>query len=154
MTRSLEPALALAAVFLMTAAPSVAQDSVDRLLQTPPAKPPTAEAPANNGEADIQAPDDQQDPEELRVTQALNAEVTARNDLAAAQERADQTAFEAERAKHEAEAAESLRLRLAWEESVRQADEAQRRWEADRARWEADVRACQAGDRTRCAQPN
>lgn len=154
MTRILEPALAAVATFLLTAMPAAAQDSVDRLLQSPPESPPAAEAPVNDGEADIQAPDAQQDPEELRMTQALNAEVTARNELAAAQERADQAAFEAERAKHEAEAAEALRQRLAWEESVRQADEARRRWEADRARWEADVRACQAGDRTRCAAPN
>ncbi|MEQ7153954.1 cell wall hydrolase [Brevundimonas aurifodinae] len=154
MTRIASPALALVGLLFATAAPVAAQDSVDRLLRTPTATPPAAEAPVNDGEADIQATDDQQDPEELRVTRALNAEITARNELAAAQERAEQAAFEAERARHEAEAAEILRQRLAWEESVRAADEARRRWDADRARWEADTRACQDGDRSRCARPN
>lgn len=152
MTRILRPALV--GLFLATAAPAAAQDSVDRLLQAPTATPLAAGAPVNDGEADIQATDDQQDPEELRVTRALNAEITARNELAAAQERSDQATFEAERARHEAEAAEFLRQRLVWEEGVRQADEAQRRWEADRARWEADTHACQAGDRSRCARQN
>ncbi len=131
---------------------AVAQDRVDQLL-TPAAAKPVATAVPNDGEADVQATDAEQDPEELRVTQALNAEITARNDLAANQERADQAAFEAGRARHEAEVAEALRRRLAWEEATRVAEEARRRWEADRARWEADVRACEAGDRSRCAPP-
>ena len=140
----------LVSLALVTAGPEGAQDSVDRL-RAPAAE--AVEAPVNDGEADIQATDAEQDPEELRVTRALNAEITARNALAADQERADQAAFEAERAAHEAKAEEPLRQRLAWEESVRQADEAQRRWEAERPRWEADVRACEAGERSRCAPP-
>lgn len=143
-------AFPLVSLALVTAGPVLAQDSVDRLLKPVPE---AVETPVNDGEADVQATDEEQDPEELRVTRALNAEVTARNALAADQERADQAAFEAERAEHEARAEEALRQRLAWEESVRQSDEAQRRWEADRALWEADVRACEAGDRSRCAPP-
>ena len=143
-------AFALVSLVLVTAGPVLAQDSVDRLLK-PVLE--AVEAPVNDGEADVQATDEEQDPEEQRVTRALNAEITARNELAASQERADQAAFEAERAEHQVRAEEALRQRLAWEESVRQADEAQRRWQADRARWEADLRACDAGDRSRCALP-
>lgn len=120
------------------------QDRVDQLFPT--AKP----AP---GEADRQASDAEQDPAEVRTTQALNAEITARNDLAENQERADQAVFEAERARWEQQQALNNQARLDWEASVRASDEARRRWEADRARWEADVRACEAGDSSRCATP-
>ncbi len=120
-------------------------DRADQLLNAP--------APVTDGEAYHRADDTEQDPAEVRTTQALNDEIASRNDLAANQERADQAAFEAERAKHEAVVAQATADRLAYEESVRQSAEAQRRWEADRARWEADVRACEAGDRTRCAAP-
>jgi flagellar biosynthesis GTPase FlhF len=92
------------------------------------------------------ADDAEQDPAEVRTTQALNDEIAARNALAANQERADREAFEADRAKHEAVVAQAIADRLAYEESVREAEAAQRRWEAD-------VRACEAGDRTRCAGP-
>lgn len=110
-------------------------------------------APVNDGEAYHRAPDSAQDPTELRTTQALNNEIAAQNDLAAGIERAEQE-------KHEAAVAQSTADRLAYEESVRQSDAAQQRWQAeqsrwqaDRARWEADVRACEAGDQTRCAAP-
>jgi hypothetical protein len=122
------------------------QDRVDQLLSPSPKTPEPAPA-------DRQAPDAAQDPAELRTTQALNAEITARNELAENQERADRAAFEAERARWEEQQALNNRARLDWEASVRASDEARRRWEADRARWEADVRACQAGDRSRCAPP-
>ncbi|WP_157072342.1 cell wall hydrolase [Brevundimonas bacteroides] len=121
-----------------------AQDRVDQLLP--------AEKPAP-GEVDRQASDAEQDPAEVRTTQALNAEITARNDLAESQERADQAAFEAERARWEQQQALNNQARLDWEASVRASEEARQRWEADRARWEADVRACEAGDLSRCAAP-
>jgi uncharacterized iron-regulated membrane protein len=140
--------LALAALVLV--GPASAQDRVDRLLAPTPE---TSKAEPAPGEADRQATDAEQDPVELRTTQALNAEITARNDLAASQERADQAAFEAERARWEEQQALNLQARLDWEASVRAAEEAQQRWEADRARWAADVRACEAGDRSRCAPP-
>jgi hypothetical protein len=154
MTRIPARALAFAALLGALAAvqTATAQDRVDQLLPPATARPEAATAP-NDGEADIQAPDAAQNPEEIRVTRALNAEITARNELAANQEQAEQAAFEVERARHEAEAAEALSRRLAWEQNVRSAEEAQRRWEADRARWEADVHACEGGDRTRCAPP-
>lgn len=135
-------------VVAVLAAPAVAQDRVDQLLPASAAKP-GAESAA--GGADRQASDAEQDPAEVRTTQALNAEIIARNDLAENQERADQAAFEAERARWEQQQALNHQARLDWEASLRAYEEARRRWEADRARWEADVRACEAGDRDRCA---
>lgn len=152
MTRIPGRALAFAALIGTLAAVEAvtAQDRVDQLLPPATAKPVAAGVP-DVDDAEMQVPVTAQDPEERRLTQALNAEITARNERAENQERAERAAFEAERARHETQAAEALSRRLAWEESARAADEAQRRWEADRARWEADVQACAAGDRTRCA---
>ncbi len=132
------------------AAPATAQDRADQLLNT--TAPQTAKANAvNDGETYHRADDAEQDPAELRLTQALNDEIASRNALAENQERADRLAFEAERARHEEIVAQAMRDRLAYEENLRKAEAARRQWEADRARWEADVRACQAGDRSRCA---
>ncbi len=125
------------------------QDRVDQLLASVPAETPEAAS----GETSQHTSEAKQDPAEVRTTQALNAEITARNTLAENQERADQAAFEAARARWEEQQALNLQARLDWEASVRAAEEARRRWEADRARWEADVRACEAGDRSRCAAP-
>ncbi len=142
------PALTFALVMIASAPAAADQDRVDQLLTQATVKPEPAPAP---GEADRQAPDSEQDPAEVRTTQALNAEITARNDLAANQEEADQAAFQAERARWEEQQALNNQARLDWEASVRATEEARRRWEADRARWEADARACRAGDRRRCA---
>ncbi|WP_396594692.1 cell wall hydrolase [Brevundimonas sp. R86498] len=125
------------------------QDPVAALL--PPAPAPADPAPAvNDGEAWHRAPDQQQDPAELRVTRALNDEILQRNLLAESQERADRAAFEAERARYEAEATRAREAQLAYEAALREAEAAQRRWAMDRAQWEADIRACEGGDRTRC----
>ena len=114
----------------------------------------------NDGEAYHRADDSEQDPAEVRTTQALNDEIASRNQLAENQERADQAAFEAERAKYEDSVTQSTQAQLAYEDDVRRSNAAQAewqaeqdRWAAERARWEADVRACRAGDRTRCAPP-
>jgi hypothetical protein len=136
-----------AAVMGLTLAVGTRAHTQDRVDQLFPAEKPAA------GEADRHASDAEQDPAEVRTTQALNAEITARNDLAESQERADQAAFEAERARWEQQQALNNQARLDWEASVRASEEARQRWEADRARWEADVRACEAGDRSRCAPP-
>jgi hypothetical protein len=136
----------LVALAMATGGIVQAQDRVEQLLAAGKPKPELAA-----GAADGQATNTEQDPAELRATQALNAEITARNDLAQSQERADQAAFAAERARWEERQALNAQARLDWEASMRANDEARRRWEADRARWEADVRACQAGDRSRCA---
>lgn len=108
-------------------------------------------APVNDGEAYRRADDSEQSPEELRITRALNDEIASRNQLAENQERAD-------REKHEASVAAATQAQLAYEEDVRRSQAAQgeweaqqARWQAERARWEADVRACEAGDRTRCS---
>lgn len=130
-------------------------DRADQLLSAAqaPAAPASAPAPVNDGEAYHRADDSEQTPEELRTTRALNDEIASRNQLAENQEQAD-------RARHEAEVAAATQARLAYEEAVRRADAAQSewdaqqaRWQAERARWEADVRACGAGDRTRCSTP-
>lgn len=130
-----------------------AGDRADALLNAAVQSDPGSPPPVNDGEAYHRAPDSAQDPAELRTTQALNDEISAQNDLAESIERA-------EREKHEAAVAQSTADRLAYEESVRQSDAAQQRWrqeqaewQANRARWEADVRACEAGDLTRCARP-
>ncbi len=131
-------------------------DRADQLLNAEPkpasATPPAPAAPVvNDGEAYHRADDSRQDPEELRTTQALNDEIASRNQLAENQERADQAAFEAERGRYEQIVVETTAARLAYEDALRQTQAAQVRYEAERARWEADVRACQAGDRMRCA---
>lgn len=131
-------------------------DRADQLLNAEPgptsgATPAPAAPVVNDGEAYHRADDSRQDPEELRTTQALNDEIASRNQLAENQERADQAAFEAERARHEEAVAAATAAQLAYEGALRQAEAEQRRYEADRARWEGDVRACNAGDRTRCA---
>ena len=126
-------------------------DQADQLLNqaqtlaTPP--------PVNDGEAYHRADDAEQTPEELRTTRALNDEIASRNQLAENQEQAD-------RAKYEATVTASTQAQLAYEEDLRRSTAAQSdweaeqaRWQADRARWEADVRACEAGDRTRCSTP-
>ena len=126
-------------------------DQADQLLSQ--ARTTVAPPPVNDGEAYHRADDAEQNPEELRTTRALNDEIASRNQLAENQERAD-------REKHEATVAAATQAQLAYEEEVRRSQTAQSdweaeqaRWQAERARWEADVRACNAGDRTRCATP-
>ena len=146
MIRTFIAAVAVSLIAAGASAQTAPADRADRLLGAP--------APnASPGMADRQAPDSAQDPQELRITRALNAEIASRNALAENQEQADRAAFERERARHEEEVMRATRDRLAHEEAVRQAEAARRRWEADRARWEADVRACEAGDRRFCARP-
>jgi hypothetical protein len=123
-------------------------DRADALL-TAAATPQTT--PVNDGEAYHRADDAEQDPAEVRTTQALNDEIASRNQLAQNQEDAD-------RAKYEETVTVSTQAQLAYEEDVRRSQAAQSeweaeqaRWQAERARWEADVRACEAGDRTRCS---
>lgn len=133
-----------------TTSPAPAQarsDAVDQLLPSD-AKP--VPPGANAGEAYHRADDAQQDPTEVRTTQALNDEIVSRNQLADNQERADREAYEAT-------VAQATKERLAYEEAARQADAARRQWEIDRdaaerarGQYAADVLACRAGDRARC----
>ncbi len=115
--------------------PPAAADPVERLLDRPP--------PADGPEPVREVA---QDPAEQRVTRALNDEIVQRNRLAENQEQADRAAFEAARAEHERAVARALQARLDHEAALREAAAAQ-------ARWEADVRACNAGDRSRCGVP-
>ena len=131
---------------------SAPSDRVEALLEQKPV--------VNDGEAYHRADDSEQNPAEVRTTQALNDEIASRNQLAENQERADQAAFEAQRARYAETVAQATADRLAHEESVRQAAVAEQAWrdevarsEAAHRQWEADVRACRSGDRSRCA-PN
>lgn len=139
-------ALVLTAGATHAQTPARQSDPVAALLAPVPPAP-----VVNDGEAWHRAPDEQQDPAELRTTRALNDEILQRNLLAENQERADQAAFAAERARYEAEATRAREAQLAYEAALREAEAEQQRWAAERARWEADVRACEAGDRSRCS---
>ena len=148
-TRTADAGAALLALVLVAGASSAQDrpmDRADALLTAAPQS-----APVNDGETYRRADDAQQDPEELRVTQALNDEIASRNTLAENQERAD-------RAQYEQTVTASTQAQLAYEENLRRSQAAQgeweaeqARWQAEHARWEADVRACEAGDRTRCS---
>lgn len=171
---AMKPVTVALAVLLMTAGAGHAQktdpraaqaqggstsDPVDRLLsQADPATPPVLTA--NDGEAYHRADDSRQDPAEVRTTRALNDEIASRNQLAENQERADQEAYELERARYQATVDQATRDRLAYEEAARQSDAARQQWERDRdaaerarGQYAADILACRAGDRSRCGSP-
>ena len=146
-------ALALAAGTAQAQKPPVQTRPADQADQLLSQAEPTRPTSVNDGESYHRADDSELDPVEVRTTRALNDEIASRNQLAENQERADQAAFEAERARYEATVTASTQARLAYEEDLRRSEAAQVEWQAERARWEADVRACQAGDRSRCAPP-
>lgn len=137
------PALAVLTILSVTApamgqtGPAPETDAVAELLRA-------------RGEAYHRAPDDAQDPAELRATRALNAEIASRNDLAANQEQADRDSFDAAQARHEQDMAIAEADRARHDADVRAAEDARLRYERDLADWEATVRACEAGDRARC----
>lgn len=137
------PGLALAAI-LSAAAPAAGQ--------TGPAPEPDAVAQLlrARGEAYHRAPDEAQDPAELRATRALNAEIASRNDLAANQEQADRDSFDAAQARYDEARAIAEADRARYDADVRAAEDARLRYEQDLADWEATVRACEVGDRARC----
>ncbi|MHC3128229.1 hypothetical protein OB03_13510 [Brevundimonas sp. GN22] len=137
-------AVAAAAMVALSAPIAVAQDAT--------ASDPVAEALRARGEAYRRGADEKQDPQELRTTSALNAEIMEQNDLAELQDRANQRAF----AKAQADYQEELDLmemetrRIEAETAAKQAA-----YQAELAAYEraqADWRACVAGDKTRCAQ--
>lgn len=113
-----------------------AQDPVGTLLNDP--------APASPSSL-------RQDPDEVRTTQALNAEIVAQNDLAARQEQADQNAYAAVQAQADAEVQSTASADRARYEADQAAYlEAQARYEAAMADWRATAAACQRGDTRRC----
>ena len=148
--RLIRPALAALTVALV--APAVLAQTA----ATPPvsvqAAPgdPVADLLRRQGERYHRAPDSAQDPDELRQTQALNAEITAQNDLAENEDRANAAAHAKAQARYqsELEAAEAERLR--YESDLRTAAEAKALYERQMADWQATVAACERGDRARC----
>ncbi len=141
------------------AAPRPATATPPKAPATPPAAP-TAAAPVETapalapGEAYHRADDAQQTPEELRITRALNDEITARNTLIENQEQADRRAYEAARAQYDRERAAEAEVAQSdkeqYDRAARAAEEAQRRYELALRDWQATVAACQRGDTARC----
>lgn len=124
---------------LLVAGSAVAQDPVGALLNT-------------QADARVQttvAAD--QDPAEVRTTQALNAEIVAQNNLAASQEQADQDSYVAAQAQTQA----AVQTEVSADQARYEADQAaylevQARYEAAMADWRATAAACQRGDSRRC----
>lgn len=128
---------------LLVAAPVLAQSA-------PVQNDPVADALRQRGEANRQAPDSAQTPEEQRTTSALNAEILDQNDLAEMEERARLADYAKAQAEYQAElervAAENARI-------AREAELHEARYKAEmeaHARARADWEACTAGDRSRC----
>ena len=146
------PALAQTAAKPAKAAaqtPSAAQIQAQAQAQAAPHDP-VADLLRSQGERYHRAPDSAQDPDELRRTQALNAEITAQNDLAESQDRANAAAHAKAQAQYQTEldAAEIERQRHAAD--VKAAAQAQADYEQQMADWRATVAACERGDRARC----
>jgi len=133
---------------LLLTAPVQAQD------QATAQKDPVAEMLRAKGERYHRAPDTAQDPDELRQTQALNAEIVAQNDLAESEDRANQAAQTEAQRRWQAEVdqaqAEARIARERHEADLRAADEAKARYDRDMADWRATAAACQRGDTARC----
>lgn len=165
-TPGLSQTLALTLGLAALAAPAGAQTT------TPRADPPQAQSSAQTqssaqaqsrdpvaemltkGERYRRAPDSKQDPDELRQTQALNAEIVAQNDLAENEDRANQAAQAEAQRRWQAELdqteADARAARERHEADLRAAGEAQARYDREMADWRATVAACERGDRARC----
>ena len=110
------------------------------------------------GEQYQRAPDAEQNPVELNVTQRLNADVAARNEAAGRQDAAAATEQEAvassERAQYRADVAATEAEnadRAAEARAVAAFNAEQRdRYEKAMADWRATMRACETGDTARC----
>lgn len=155
-TPSLRTGVAMAAVLCAgaVAAQTPPRDAVADLLPAqaaPAAAEPSIDATVADGGTYGRAPDAEQDPEEVRITRALNAEVTAQNALADNQESGDREAADAARREVEAQAAVQASARIESSEAgLRAAAEAQRRHDLVIADWRATVRACERGNKARC----
>jgi hypothetical protein len=102
------------------------------------------------GEAYRRAPDSAQTEAELAATRALNAEITAQNELAAKQEAADRLAHAAALARYQIAVQQTEARARAAAEATRAAQD---QYDRDYAAWEERVRACEAGVRVACAAP-
>jgi len=111
---------------------------------------PVADMLRARGERYHRAPDSAQNPDEVRRTQALNAEIVAQNDLAESEDRANAAAYAKTQATYQAqlEAAEADRIRH--KSDLNTAAQAQADYERRMADWRATVAACERGDRARC----
>ena len=148
----LPQAVALTLALSALAAPASAQAQTATQTQTP-SRDPVAEM-LIKGERYRRAPDSKQDPDELRQTQALNAEIVAQNDLAENEDRANQAAQAEAQRRWQAELdqteAETRAARERHEADLRAAEQAQARYDREMADWRATVAACERGDRARC----
>lgn len=134
------------ALILGLTAPAMAQNAAPEA-KTPD---PVAQALRERGEAYRHAPDEKQDPQEQRTTNALNAEILDQNDLAEMRDRANQAEYAKAQAEYQAELArvEAERQRIDAENAQNQA-----RYQAEQERYarvRADWEACNKGDRSRC----
>lgn len=137
----------LIAALCVAAAPAAAQNQPGA-----PAPDPVADLLREaEGETYRRAPDSAQDPVEVKTTQALNAEITARNERAAAEDDANRRAFEAAQEDYAARLAAAQAEQARYENDVRAAEAARLRHEQEMADWRATVAACEGGDRIRCA---
>jgi len=153
MTHAFRPcgaALLIAALSVLLAAPAQSRSPLPAQTAPAAASDPVADLLRSQGERYHRAPDSAQDPDELRRTQALNAEITAQNDLAENEDRANAAAqTEAQRRYQSAlEAADADRQR--YEADLRTAAEAKAVHDRQMADWQATVAACERGDRARC----
>ncbi|WP_339913566.1 cell wall hydrolase [uncultured Brevundimonas sp.] len=124
--------------------------------QTPQAAPQPSPAAQEaylqaRGETYRRAPDSEQDPTELATTASLNAEIVARNDAAERRETAETAAHAEASARYREEAAAVATQRANYEASLKTAEAARVEYDRAYADWQATVRACEAGDRARCA---
>jgi len=138
------------ALGLMASSSALAQTAAQTGAQAAAPSDPVADALRQRGEANRQAPDSVQTPEEQRTTSALNAEILDQNDLAEMEERARLADYAKAQADYQAElervAAENERI-------ARETAEHEARYKAEmeaHARARADWEACNAGDRSRC----
>ena len=140
--------VALSVGALITPAEAQTAKPVPRVQETP--SDPVADLLLRQGERYHRPPDSAQDPDELRRTQALNAEITAQTDLAESEDRANAAAYAKTQATYQAqlEAAEADRIRH--KSDLNTAAQAQADYERRMADWRATVAACERGDRARC----
>ncbi|MDT4865205.1 hypothetical protein FQZ97_999940 [compost metagenome] len=148
-------ALTLPFILSLTLAAAASQAAPQTQTQTQPVeRDPVAEMLRARGERYHRAPDSAQDPDEVRRTRALNAEIVAQNDLAENQDRANQAAQAEAQRRYQAEMdltqAEARAASERHEADLRAAAEAQARYEREMADWRATVAACERGDRARC----
>ena len=156
-----------------TTAPAPANDAVSALLGEPESSPapeqstPAATAPVATpaaaaleakGETNGPAPDSAQNPVELTITQRLNAEVVAQDQLAEQADRANQAEYKAEVAEYKEAVADNQaeRERIAIDAQINTQSRAEydadqeARYQKAMADWRATNAACERGDTARC----